>query len=194
MREYADICTDQPGTMNIGRHEIKTTTPEPVRIKPYPMPYAKQKAVEEEVRKMLEAGVIEPANSPYNSPLVLVKKSDGLNRVCVDMRRVNAITKFDTEPMTDIDRILSNASQSRYFSKMDMTKGYWQVVLDKKADHSRHSVYTTLGAFQFTRMAFGLVNSAATFNRIMRKVVRGIDGVDFYADDILGYSNKWQPI
>ena len=191
VHEYADIFTDQPGTTNLGRHEIKTTTPEPVRVKPYPMPYAKQKVIEEEVRKMLEAGVIEPANSPYNSPLVLVKKSDGSNRVCVDMRRVNAITKFDTEPMTDIDRILSNASQSRYFSKMDITKGYWQVVLDKES-RPLTAFSTMLGAFQFTRMAFGLVNSAATFNRIMRQVVRGIDGVHFYVDDILGHSNKWQ--
>ena len=72
--EFAGIFTNRPGTTNLIRHEIKTTTQEPVRTKQYPMPYAKQQAVEEEVKKMLEAGVIEPANSPYNSPPCARKK------------------------------------------------------------------------------------------------------------------------
>lgn len=106
------------------------------------------------------------------------------------MRRVNAVTKFDTEPMSDIDAILTNASQARYFTKVDMTKGYWQVPM-REESRPLTAFSTPLGSFQFTRMAFGLVNSAATFNRLMRKVLHDIKDVDFYVDDVLGHSDKW---
>ena len=138
----------------------------------------------EEVKKMVEARVIEPANSPYNSPVVMVKKSDGSNRCCVDMRQINSITKFDAEPMPDIDAIMTRASQARFFTKMDMTKGYWHVIMDEES-RPLTAFNTTLGSFQFIKMAFGLVNSAATFNRLMRKVLQDIKSVDFDVDHVL---------
>jgi len=70
--------------------------------------------------------------------------------------------------MSDIDRILSTASQAKYFTKLDLAKGYWQVVLDRNS-RPLTAFTTTMGTFQFTRMAFGLVNSGATFNQLMRK-------------------------
>ena len=56
---------------------------------------------------MLEADVIEPANSDYNSPIVLVKKKDGTNRFCIDFRRLNTVTRFDTEPIGNVEDIMS---------------------------------------------------------------------------------------
>ena len=191
LKEFADIFTDRPGTTRLIEHSIVTTTHEPIRVKQYPMPYSKLRAVEEEVRQMLEAGVIEPSNSPYNSPLVALKKTDGLNRFCVDMCRINAITKFDTKPMSDIDAILTNGSQAKYFTKVDMTKGYWQVPMSE-GSRPLTAFSSPLGSFHFTKMAFSLVNSAATFNRLMRKVLHDVKNVDFYVDDVLGHTDKWQ--
>ncbi len=95
VREFADIFTEEPGTTHLAEHRIETTSQDPVRVKQYQIPYAKRDAVQDEVKAMLDSEVIEHANSPYNAPIVLVKKSDGTNRFCIDFRRINKITKFD---------------------------------------------------------------------------------------------------
>ena len=94
LREFANIFSDQPGTTWLTEYSIVTKPHESIRVRQYPMPYSKLRGVEKEVKRTLEAGIIKPSNSPYNFPLVMVKKSDGSNRFCVDMRRINAITKF----------------------------------------------------------------------------------------------------
>ncbi|XP_070545582.1 uncharacterized protein [Ptychodera flava] len=98
--EFADVLTDLPGHCNIGEHDIKLTSAEPVRSKPYPLPFAKTEEVKSEVIKMLNMGVIEPSDSPYASPIVIVKKKDNTNRFCIDFRKLNRITVFDAEPRT----------------------------------------------------------------------------------------------
>ena len=149
------------------------------------MPYAKRKEVDEEVQKMLEAGVIEPSCSSYNSPIVLVKKKDGTNRFYIDFRRLNAITKFDTEPMGNTEDIVTTLCDDQYFTKIDLAKGYWQIPVEEESkpmtSFSTHNV-----SYQFRMMPFGLANSA-TFNKMMRKLLKGCDDVDNYVDDILGF-------
>ncbi len=77
---FSDIMTDLPGETNLGQHGITLTTSEPVRSKPYPLPYALRQAADKEVEDMLKMNIVEPSNSPYASPVVLVKKKDGTNR------------------------------------------------------------------------------------------------------------------
>ena len=107
MEEYQDIFTERPGTADLGEHQIELTTAYPIQTKPYAMPYSKRKEVEEEVQKMLEMRVIEPSNSPYNSPIVIIKKNDNTNRSCINFLRINAATKFDSEPMANSEDILA---------------------------------------------------------------------------------------
>lgn len=190
VKEFSDIFTDQPGTTDLAQHTITTTIKEPIRVRQYPIPYAKQQVVEEEVRSMLKAGVIEASNSPYNSPIVLVKKKDGSNRFCIDFRRINAVTKFDCEPMTDVDSIMAKVGGDKYFTKVDMTKGYWQIPVEESS-RPLTAFSTSLGSFQFRKMPFGLVNSAATYNRMMRKVLQPVKQCDNFVDDILGHTERW---
>ncbi len=70
--EYKHIFTDKPGTTDLVQHEVTLTSNEPVRTKPYPIPFAIK-----EVQTMLDLSAIEPSNSPYCSPMVIVKKQDG---------------------------------------------------------------------------------------------------------------------
>ncbi|XP_072037234.1 uncharacterized protein [Amphiura filiformis] len=74
---YSSVLTDKPGFTHLGSHDIKLTDSTPVRMKPYPIPYALRDSVKEEIKTMLELDVIEPSTSPYASPLVVVKKADG---------------------------------------------------------------------------------------------------------------------
>ena len=79
------MFTDMPGETDVIQHQIKLTDDTPVRCKPYPLPYAMREELWNEVDTMLEMGVVRPSTSPYASPIVMVKKLDGSNRVCVDL-------------------------------------------------------------------------------------------------------------
>ncbi|MCG7875094.1 MAG: RNase H-like domain-containing protein [Candidatus Thiodiazotropha endolucinida] len=188
--EFPDVFTDKPGLTNVLEHEIRTTTETPVRLKPYPLPFAMVDKVNEEVDKMLEMDVIEPSESAYSSPIVLVRKKDQTFRFCIDLRALNRITIFDAEPMPNIDDLFSKLAGYKYFSKIDLSKGYWQVPLSQLSKH-KTAFQTPKGLFQFKVMAFGLVSAPATFSRLMRKLLNGMEGLDNFLDDILIFSKIW---
>ena len=92
--EFSDIFTDVPGLTDLVQHKIVLTDDEPVRKKPYPIPYALREAVRSEVGEMLQLGIIEPSESDYNAPIVIVKKPDGSIRFCCDFRGLNLKNKI----------------------------------------------------------------------------------------------------
>lgn len=190
LHKYQDIFTENPGHTTLVEHCIETVVSEPVRVKPYEMPYAVREQVSSEIHNMLELGVIEPSQSNYCAPIVLIRKKDGSMRFCVDFRKLNTITKFDSEPMQDPDAITSKLSGDRYFTKIDLSKGFWQIAMEGKSKHMTAFV-TPEGCYQFTRMPFGLVNSTATFNRMMRRLLSGVPNTEHYVDDILIHSKTW---
>lgn len=188
---YDDILTDVPGTTDLVKHKIELTSSDPIRLKPYPIPFNMENVIKEEVRKMLQLNVIEPSVSPYSSPVVIAKKRDGSNRFCIDFRRLNAVTVFDAEPMPSAERIFSKLTGKKYVSKLDLSKGYWQVPLDDESKFLT-AFSTPSGLYQFRTMPFGLVNAPATFSRLMRKLLHGMEGVDNFIDDIIVYTDTWE--
>ena len=173
-----------PGKTTLVEHDIKLTDDIPVRQRPYPAPHALRDKIKAEVDSMIKMGVIEPSDSPYASPLVIVKKPDGSDRYCIDFRKLNAQTVFDAEPIPDQLEIFAKLAKDNYFTKLDLCKGYWQIPMKKEAKHLTAFV-THHGLYQCKTMPFGLVNAAATFSRMMRKLLKGIENVDNYIDDIL---------
>ena len=107
------------------------TKDQPVRTKAYPLPYAVRKLIQKEVNEMLRMGIIEPFNSAYSSSVVMVKKKDGSNLFCVDYRKLNAVTKFDNEPMGDPEALTVKLRKDKFFTKIDMSKGYWQIPMEE---------------------------------------------------------------
>ncbi|GFR84054.1 zinc finger protein, partial [Elysia marginata] len=97
---HSSIFSDRPGTVSTEEHRIELTSSTPVRQRPYPVPYAMRQALRDELKKMEDLEIIRKSSSPYSSPVVVVKKKDGPNRVCIDYRRLNKITTFDPQPMT----------------------------------------------------------------------------------------------
>ena len=184
MEEFSDIFTDQPGCTRLAEHAIQLNSNKPIRVKPYPIPFAKVSDIEREVDMMLKLGVIEPSKSPYSCPLLLVKKPDGSNRPVVDFRQLNRYTKFDAEPMPCPDAIFAKLAKDAVFGKLDCTKGYWQIAM-RECDKEKTAFSSPAGQFQFCRMPFGLVNAGATYGRTMRKLLHGMTGVDNYIDDII---------
>ncbi len=95
---------------------------------------------------MLELGVIEESHSDWASPIVLVPKTDGSARFCVDYRKVNAVSKFDAYPMPRVDELLDRLGAARFYSTLDLTKGYWQIPLSplsKEKNSLHHAVRVT---------------------------------------------------
>ena len=190
LTEYKDVFTDLPGRTTLASHDIKLKEDEPPRGKPYPIPHALRQTMKDEVQKMISLDVVEPSNSPFASPIVLVKKPDGSNRFCVDFRRLNRVTVFDAEPIPDQEELFSKLSHAKYFTKVDLSKGYWQVPMSETSKQLT-AFLTPDGLFQFTVMPFGLVNAPATFSRLMRRALDGLPDTINYIDDILVYSSTW---
>ena len=83
---------------------------------------------------MLQLSVIEPS-SPYSAPVVLARRKDRTNRFCIDFCKHNNITVFDAEPMPNPDSIFSKLTRKLYVTKIDLSKGYWQVLMEDESNH-----------------------------------------------------------
>jgi hypothetical protein len=191
LQEYLDIFSDVPKVTNLIEHRIQLTRTEPVRCKMYPVPYKLQETIDKEIKDMESMNIIERSEAAYSSPLVIVKKSDGSNRVCVNFKNLNSITVFDPEPMMSADDIFPKLAGSQYYSKFDFSKGYWQIPM---AEDSKDftSFATSSGLRRFHVMPFGLVNAGSTYNRMMRKMLEGSCNLESYLDDVLGHTTTWQ--
>ena len=185
LHDYEDVMTDVPRRTHVYKFGLTLTSTIPIRKKPYPVPQALKATLREETTAMLEAGIIEPSDSPYCSPAVVVKKKDGTNRHCVDFRGLNNVTVFDAEPVERLDDLFQQiGTESNFVSKIDLSKGYWQIPL---ADSARPmtAFATELGLMQFRVLPFGLQGAPAAFLRMMRKVLAGLNDVKNYIDDIV---------
>jgi hypothetical protein len=122
-----------------------------------------------------------------------VKKKDGKVRFCVDFRRLNLTLRFDAEPLPDIDSLFARLGTAKYFSKFDMSKGYWQIPM-KPADKPKTAFTTPLGQYQWTVMPFGLKTAGAVFSRVMRRILEPLQCPDIqnFMDDVLVSSSTWK--
>ena len=150
----------------------------------------KQKYLQDEVKYLLENDFIEPSQSNYSSPCILVPKSNGTYRMCTDCRKVNSVTKTDSFPIPRIDDCIDKVGNSKYVTKFDLLKGFWQVPLTDRAKEVS-AFATPNGLYQYKVLTFGMKNSPATFQRLVNNVICGLDGCDAYIDDVIIYSDSW---
>lgn len=190
--EFADIFSKNSD--DIGKtdfiHKIKLTDENPFKSRAYRIPQAQKKIVEDEIEKMLRTGVIKKSNSPWSSPVVLVKKKDGSIRFCVDYRKLNSKTIKDNYPMPYIDETLEGFIGKTHFSSIDLISGYWQFLMDPESQQFT-SFVTHKGTFTFLRMPFGLCNAGATFQRAMEEMCEELPNSSAYIDDVVTASDNF---
>jgi hypothetical protein len=180
------------GRTDLIKHEIHTGDAPPKRIPARRQPAAMQELILGEVNKMLKRDVIVPSNSPWSSPIVLVKKKDGMARFCVDYCLLNDVTTKDAYPLPNIEDTFDALSGASYFCALDLASGYWQVEMDE--DSQRKTAFSTrYGLYEFRVMPFGLCNAPATFERLMETVLRGNvwQRCLVYLDDIIVYGKDF---
>ena len=184
--EFGDILTDVPSCTNLEVCRVQLKDDATVRSRPYTVPFSQRETIDKEIDQMLKMGVIEPSTSSYASPIVLVKKKDGKMRFCIDYRKLNKVVEFDTEPKPEIYYLFSKLGKKEIFSKIDLSKGYWQIPVAVE-DKPKTAFITPKGCFQWKVMPFGLCTSGAVFSRMMRKLLLPLDSetTDNFIDDIL---------
>jgi hypothetical protein len=185
----AQEMTDIPGT-NVVECSIDTGDHKPLFQRPYRVSPQENKVIYEELQKMLQAGVIEPARSPWASPVILIQKSDGSWRFCIDFRKINKITKSIHWPVTRIDDCLACFGGRKWFSNLDLFAGYWQIKMAEQ-DKEKTTFICKYGTYQFKVMAFGLKNAPSLFQEMMEKVLADVlmQFVVVYLDDVTIHSS-----
>ena len=139
---------------------------------------------------MMDTGIMRESSSPYASPLVVVKKKDGSNRMCVDYRKLNLVTVADPAPMTTVEDLFGKLGKCQYHSTIGLSKEYWQIPVPEEDIHKTAFV-TPDGCYEFLRMPFGMKNSGATLVRGMRKLLQDMDNVECNIDDLIVYKKDW---
>lgn len=190
LRAYRELVTHQgdcpPATALPVQHHIDTGGTSPIMMKRRRHAQTEDAIIEENVQKMLAAGVIEEGNGAWGFPVVLVRKKDGEIRFCIDYRALNSVTKRDVYPLPRIDETLETLGGATLFTTLDLKAGYWQIVVASD-DRDKTAFTTKQGLYRFVRMPFGLMNAPSTFQRMMNGVLRGLTWITclVYLDDIV---------
>ena len=187
---HAAFCLEEGerGETDLVEMVIDTPKKQPIRR----MPFAARSEISRQLKRIAE-GVIQPSKSPWSSPVVLVRKKNGTLRFCVDCRRLNAVTKADTFPLPRVDDLLDQLGKSRYFSTLDLSSGFWQIRIHP-GSMEKTAFSTPQGLYEFRVMPFGLTNAPSVFQRLMQRVLMGLNPcsgpgfVSTYIDDILVFS------
>lgn len=182
------------GRTSFTQHSIHTGSAVPIHQKSYRHSIAAKAEIASQTEKMLSAGLIEPSDSMWSSPVVLVKKKNGEIRFCVDYRKLNAVTapiSFPLPQLTDIFDAVTEA-KPKYFSLLDLRSGYHQISLHPDS-REKSSFITHQGQFQFRAAPFGLKNLPSFFQLLMSRVFQNLHfkSVLCYLDDILVYSQNF---
>lgn len=186
---YSDVFSTGPtdlGRTNLVQHDIQTRPGPPVKQPPRRMASGKQQSADEQIQQNLNTGLASPSNSSWASPIVMVQKKDQTYRLCVDYRVLNERTIKDAYPLPRIQDTLDTLSTVKWFSTLDLASGYWQVELTPGARQAA-AFCSRKGLFEWNMMPFGLCNAPATFQRLMDRVLAGMQWEIclVYLDDII---------
>ena len=193
--EYKSVFADE---LPAGVPPLRGAEPFRIELKPGTQPFgrygprmteANTREAEKMLKELLAKGFIRPSRSPWGSPMFLVDKPDGSKRMVIDYRALNAATQRNRYPLPRVDELFDQLQGARYFSKIDLRTGYWQIRVaaedvPKTAFTSRH------GHFEWLVLPMGLTNAPAEFMALMENTFRAELNkfVLVFLDDILIYS------
>lgn len=189
LNDYRD-CFAQ-NTQELGKAsgiemKIKLIDEEPVTYRPYRLSFAEREKVRHIIADLMDNEIIRESESPYASPILLVKKKNNETRMCVDYRALNAKTVKDKYPIPRLDDYLDKLKGSRYYTSLDMSQGYHQIPISEESI-PKTAFVTPDGHYEWLRMPFGLACAPAVFQRTVNRMIRPLYGRNIlaYMDDLL---------
>ena len=194
---WSSIFSTSPtdlGRTDTVKHKINLTDDVPFKDTYRRIPPGLYEEVRQHLKEMIEADAIRPSESPYSSNVVLVRKKDGSLRFCIDFRKLNSRTVKDAYNLPRVNDTIDTLIGSKYFSKLDLRSGYWQVEIDEADKYKTVFTVGNMGFFECNRMAFGLTNAPATFQRLMECCMGEMNLKEclIFLDDILIFSETFE--
>ena len=195
VKKYEQLFTGdskKPKQTHLVNHQIITDGALPVKSKYRRIPVAWEKEVEDQVQEMLKNGIIRPSSSPWNSPIILVKKKDNSMRFVCDFRGLNSVTKKDTYPLPHIRDIIDKMQDAKYWSTLDAAGAYWSMPLNEE-DKEKTAFTVPRGKYEFNVTPYGLTNAGASYQRMIDMCLSGLsfDRILAYMDDVVIFSRTW---
>ncbi|RXN11607.1 Retrovirus-related Pol polyprotein from transposon 412 [Labeo rohita] len=173
------------------KHSIKLHDPTPFKHRARPIHPQDLEAVRKHLQELLVAGVIRESQSPYSSPIVVVRKRNNDVRLCIDFRKLNLQTQKDSYALPNLEETFSALSGSKWFTVLDLKSGYYQIEVEE-ADKEKTAFVTPLGFWEFNRMPQGITNAPSTFQRLMERCVgdMNLHEVLVFLDDLIIFSDS----
>uniref|UniRef100_A0A3P8RRT6 Gypsy retrotransposon integrase-like protein 1 n=1 Tax=Amphiprion percula TaxID=161767 RepID=A0A3P8RRT6_AMPPE len=173
------------------KHKIKLKDKTPFKQRSRPIHPDDYEAVRKHLQMLLEAGVIRESESPFSSPIVVVKKKNGEVRLCIDYRKLNSQTIRDAYALPNLEETFSALSGSKWFSVMDLKSGYYQIEMEEE-DKAKTAFVCPLGFYEFNRMPQGITNAPSTFQRLMERCMGDINRKEVlvFLDDLIVFSDS----
>jgi hypothetical protein len=171
LTEFSDVFRPSLGKTHLATHKIQLIDDTPCVSRSYRIPETMKQPLEDELNRLLAAGVLRHCSSDFRSPLIPIKKPDGSLRLVNAYQAINARTKDDLYPMANPLDILSKAAGKKYISKIDLSKAFLQIPLDESCQE--YTAFScTLGTLCWTRACLGLKNSPRTMQRLKDSLLR----------------------
>ncbi|CAK1548125.1 unnamed protein product [Leptosia nina] len=192
LKKYSDYFIQRLPTSWVKTGELKIDLIDPTKTvhrRPYRLSPTELSVVNEKVNELLDANIIRESSSPFASPILLVKKKDGSDRMCVDYRELNSNTRPDSYPLPLINDQIDKLHGAHYFSSLDMASGFHQIKIHEDSIE-RTAFVTPTGQYEFLTMPFGLKNAPQVFQRAISTALKPLndDRVLVYMDDVLSAS------
>ena len=196
LKKHANLFArdeDDLGYTDRVKHQIPLMDDVPVNQPYRRIPPSQYQEVKDHIKQLLAKRVIRESCSPYASPIVVVSKRDGGLRLCVDYRKLNQKTIKDAHPLPRIEESWDALKGAKFFSTLDLASGYYQVAMDEK-DKAKTAFTSPFGLYEYERMAFGLCNAPATFQRLMHATMNDLifQVMLVYLDDILVFASTFR--
>lgn len=178
------------GHTNKVKHHIKLSDNTPFKHRARPIHPHDVEAVKKHLQELLDSGVIRESESPFASPIVVVRKKNGSVRLCIDFRKLNSQTIKDAYALPNLEEVFSLLNGSKWFSVLDLKSGYYQVEMDE-SDKQKTAFVCPLGFWEFDRMPQGVTNAPSTFQRLMERCMGDLNRKEalVFIDDLIVFSD-----
>jgi len=177
------------GRTNMITHTIDTGNAPPIRRLPFRTAPKEKEIIAKELVALLEKSIIRPSTSAWSTNIVLVRKSNGKHRVCIDFRALNNITKRNAYTIPRVDDLLDTMKGAKFFSVLDQSNAYYAIPVAEN-DKEKTAFNSSIGLFEFNYLPFGLTNAPGSFQILMDIVLAGLNWQQclVYLDDVLVFA------